>query len=344
MKYWLAIDGETKGPYAVEEIGEMLRRKRVNRDTPAMQEDGEEWVALSSLSEFRHSAGRPPAPPAVGVPSLERPSALGAALTGRVQPTVGPATRPVTVAPPSSAAPIIIIFAVVAVLAGGGGIYVKQGAQRMRREAAAAEAKAEEQRRAVEEAARKAAELKANPALALAGATRDEIIATLRKAEIIVAEEPLVVNMSTTPTRDADIAMVEGLKDIEVLHLGAGGITDEGLENLSGLHELRELSIGRIVKAEDESRDEAARPDPVRLDEVTDAGVEKLKNLKGLRKLHLSNCPVSDKAFETLGDMQGLYDLELINTSVTEAAARRFIQEHPRIAVTIRSPEFVIEP
>lgn len=339
MRYWLAIGGESSGPHTAEEISGMLRQNIIARDTPAMPEDGEDWTPLSSIPELSQLV----TPTVKRVAALERHTAFGGAMTGPAR--TGPAspTRPVTVAQPSSTGPVVIIFSVIAVLGLGGWFFVHQHSQKRGKEIAAAEAKAEEQRLVAEEAAREAAEREANPAMELEGATREVIIAALKKAGMEVTEKPFTVNMSGTPTKDADIAMVGGLSDLEVLHLGSGEITDEGIAVLSGMDVLRELSVGRIVKP-DAGEEDA----PVQLGggqmEVSDEALETLKKLKGLRKLHLWNCRISDGGFEALDDMQFLYDLELINTAITEAGARTFVEENPQVAVTVRSPGFLIKP
>lgn len=333
MKYWLAIGGESVGPHTVEEIRELLRKHHVTRDTPAMPEDGDEWTALGTLPEFA-AANRP-------MPSLQRHTALGGPRTARALPTAGPATRPVMVSTPSSAKPVIIILVVIAVFAAGGGIFVQQHSAKLKRETEAAEAKAAEQKAAAEAAAKAAAERAANPAMALEGASRDQIIAALKKqAEAVVTEGPFTVNLSTTPTDDTHLAMVKGLTGLEVLHVGGGKVTDAGLSALAGLSQLRELSIGAVVGA---GGDVTAAPS-AEARGITDAGLGKIKDLKTVRRLHLWNCSITDAGLEVLDEMRGLYDLELVNTSVTEAAARRFIEEHPAMTVTVRSPGFTIEP
>lgn len=315
----------------------MLRQNQVTRDTPAMPEDGEDWGTVGGIPEI----GPPPGPP---IPSLQRHSALGGTRTAVVQPTAAAATRPVVVSPPSSVGPVVIILVVIAVLAIGGGIFVYSHSQKRKAEIAEAEAQAEEYRQAVVAAEAERAAREANPALALEGAGREEVIAALVAAGAKVSENPFKVDLSSTPTRDVEIAMLKSLTDLEVLYLGSGAITDAGLEVLGGFDELRELSIGAATGG-DETNDAGVvgRRAGTPLD-VTDAGLEALKDLKGLRKLYITNCRITDAGFEFLDEMRGLSELELINTEVSEAAARRFAKDRPEIAVTVRSPGFVVEP
>ncbi|MCH7228758.1 GYF domain-containing protein [Haloferula sp. A504] len=336
MKYWLAVDGESTGPHSVEEIREMLRQHRVTRETPAMPEDGEEWGTVRGIPEI----APPPAPP---IQALQRHSALGGTRTAAVQPTAAAATRPVVVSQPSSVGPVVIILVVIAVLAIGGGIFVYSHSQKRKEAIAEAEAQAEEYRQAVVAAAAEKATREANPALALEGASREEVIAALVEAGAKVSQNPFKVDFSSTPTSDVEIAMLKSLTDLEVLYLGSGEITDAGLKVLGGFGELRELSIGVITGGDDEDAG-GVRPRAGTPLEVTDAGLEELKDLKGLRKLYLTNCRISDEGFEILDEMRGLSELELIGTGVTEAAARRFAEDRPEVAVTVRSPGFVVEP
>lgn len=337
MKFWLAIGGESVGPYSVEEIEEMLRQNQVTRDTPAMPEDGEEWASLASIPDF----APPSAPP---IQALQRHSALGGARTAMVQPTTPGATRPVVVSPPSSVGPVVIILVVIAVLAIGGGIFVYSHSQKRKAEIAEAEAQAEEYRQAVVAAEAEKAAREANPALALEGASREEVLAALVEAGAKISQGPFKVDLSSTPTSDVEVAMLKSLVDIEVLHLGSGEITDTGCKVLGGLGELRELSIGVATGGDEEGGAAVAKLSAGAMLNVTDTGLEELKDLKGLRKLYISNCPISNAGFEILAEMRGLSEVELTNTAVTETAARQFAEERPEIAVTVRSPAFVVEP
>jgi hypothetical protein len=342
MRFWLAIGGESVGPYTVEEIEGMLGQHHITRDTPALAEDaGEdgEWGPLSGLPEFRVPG---PPPPNLRPPTRRPPPVAGLVRPPAISTAPGASARPIPVAQPSSATPIIIILVVIAVLAGVGGIVVHQHSQNRKREIAAAEAKAEEQRKAAEEAAKKAAELAANPALRLKGASREQIIAALKaEAGAEVVERPFTVDLSGTPTSDVHVAMVEGLRELEVLRLGGGKISDGGLAPLAGLNRLRELSIGMTATGDGGPMAEAPHTGDL---EITDAGLEHLTDLKGLRKVRLRDCKITDAGLEILDRIQWLSELELVNTAVTEAGARHFAKENPEIAVTVRSPGFTLEP
>ena len=337
MKFWLAIGGESMGPYPVEEIQEMLRQNHVTRDVPAMPEEGEDWVPLSSIPEFAPA----PNPP---IQALQRHSALGGAQTAMVQPTTPGATRPMVVSPPSSVGPVAIIFIVIGVLAIGGGIFAYSHSQKRKAAIAEAEAQAEEYRQAVVAAEAEKAAREANPALALEGASREEVLAALVEAGAKISQAPFKVDLSSNPTSDVEVAMLKSLVDIEVLHLGSGEITDTGCRVLGGLSELRELSIGVVTGGDEEGGTTLPSFGASDMLNVTDAGLEELKDLKGLRKLYLTNCPISNAGFGILAEMRGLSEVELINTAVTETAARQFAEERPEIAVTVRSPAFVVEP
>ncbi len=61
-KYWLSVNGETRGPFAAAEVRTALAQKTVTLDTPACPENSQEWRPLSTLSEFREPSGPAPSP------------------------------------------------------------------------------------------------------------------------------------------------------------------------------------------------------------------------------------------------------------------------------------------
>src|SRR5262249_55110845 len=52
-RYWLALDGRTRGPYGVEQVRAALAGRQVTPETLACPEDGEQWQPLAQLTEFR---------------------------------------------------------------------------------------------------------------------------------------------------------------------------------------------------------------------------------------------------------------------------------------------------
>jgi len=59
-RYWLHIDGQTRGPYAVEQIRAALTARRITPETLACAESGKEWGPLKQTTEFSNYT-----PPAV---------------------------------------------------------------------------------------------------------------------------------------------------------------------------------------------------------------------------------------------------------------------------------------
>ena len=67
---------------------------------------------------------------------------------------------------------------------------------------------------------------------------------------------------------------------------------------------------------------------------VTDAGMEHLKGLKGLRRLNLKGTQVTDRGLESLHGLTELRELDLSNTRVSDAGSRRLQQVLPNVEIT----------
>src|SRR5262249_14644685 len=52
-KYWVAIQGKTRGPYVAEQIRAGLTTRQFTQDTQVWDESSKQWIAVSRLSEFR---------------------------------------------------------------------------------------------------------------------------------------------------------------------------------------------------------------------------------------------------------------------------------------------------
>jgi len=82
------------------------------------------------------------------------------------------------------------------------------------------------------------------------------------------------------------------------LSLRGTQLTDEGVPELQTLNSLQVLWLDRTS--------------------VSEAGLNWLSNLSGLRELGLRNCPVGDGLIELVGNMHQLSVLNVFGTKVTE--------------------------
>jgi hypothetical protein len=53
-KYWLAIDGKTRGPYVLDQIRAALATRQLTLDTLACADGAREWQPLGQHDEFRN--------------------------------------------------------------------------------------------------------------------------------------------------------------------------------------------------------------------------------------------------------------------------------------------------
>jgi Leucine Rich repeat len=104
---------------------------------------------------------------------------------------------------------------------------------------------------------------------------------------------------------DADLPLLRQLDHLSYLDLsGCTNVTDEGLKNLAGLSDLRELILGKVDS-----------PAP----KVTDAGLIVLESLPQLRFLSMPHTAVTDAGLAHLRQSRELELLDLDNSSITDA-------------------------
>lgn len=103
-------------------------------------------------------------------------------------------------------------------------------------------------------------------------------------------------------TTDNDLEYLTALNQLRQLSLGETKITDGGLEHLRGLPQLRGLELGYT--------------------EITDAGLEHLKELPRLGALGLTDTKITDAGLEHLKGLN-LGFLSLKGTLVTRTGVKR---------------------
>src|SRR5438270_9218201 len=62
QKYWLHVNGQTRGPYSVEQLRAGVIAREFTLDTPACPENEKEWQPLNKRTEFRHFVPPPVTP------------------------------------------------------------------------------------------------------------------------------------------------------------------------------------------------------------------------------------------------------------------------------------------
>jgi hypothetical protein len=97
------------------------------------------------------------------------------------------------------------------------------------------------------------------------------------------------------------------------LSFGSGGMTDEGLKELTGLKTLQYLFLYNTP--------------------VTDAGLKELAGLKSLRALSLSSTMVTDAGLKELSRLKSLQYLYLQHTQVTDAGVAELQKALPQLKV-----------
>jgi uncharacterized protein (TIGR02996 family) len=117
---------------------------------------------------------------------------------------------------------------------------------------------------------------------------------------------------------DEFLARLAHLERLEVLEVSGmhGRLTDEGLNSLRGLSQLR------VLKLEEHPG-------------ITDAGLAHLARLNHLECLDLSQTGVSDGGLVHLRGVKGLECLVVCNTAVTEAGARVLSESLPKVTIAV---------
>ncbi|WP_237722547.1 leucine-rich repeat domain-containing protein [Singulisphaera acidiphila] len=168
------------------------------------------------------------------------------------------------------------------------------------------------------------------------------------------------LNLSS-PVADADLVNLSRLTNLRLLRLNGGGngITDEGLANLKGLTELRELILrnsqvtgtgltalqGMIAMADLKlinSHLETLEPLQrmtglkslwIHRSPLDDRGLKHVENLKSLQYLSLEDTRITDDGLKSLLDLRGLREVDARGTGVTIMGSATFQQSNPKTSI-----------
>lgn len=114
---------------------------------------------------------------------------------------------------------------------------------------------------------------------------------------------------------DTDLAMLEGMPNLNFLHLGWTRVEGPGLAHIARLPNLQRLILMKSL--------------------IDDRALEHLAGMGQLRMLNLQATAVSDQGLPQLGQLPQLQDLILTDTQVTEPAARQLRQQLPQTRIQL---------
>ncbi|MEI8195301.1 MAG: M56 family metallopeptidase, partial [Phycisphaerae bacterium] len=118
--------------------------------------------------------------------------------------------------------------------------------------------------------------------------------------DIKTPDQPImVVDLTKTAVTDNRLEHLKGLIQLKALYLGDTKVSDAGLEHLKGLHQLKSLYLGGT--------------------KVTDGGLEHLKGLNQLEELYLSKTAITDTGLVHLKGLDQLGYLYMDDLQVTDA-------------------------
>ena len=150
---------------------------------------------------------------------------------------------------------------------------------------------------------------------------------------------------------DVEMKYLDGLPQLQELHVGSQDVTDVGMENVKGLKELRSVEISvtsitdngllclgsvpslrKIRLFSNDKLTSAAGgnlrclPQLIDVDmahaPITDEGLEGLASLQDLRTLCLADCGITDDGLKRLQRLAHLESLDLNGTEVTDAGLK----------------------
>ena len=123
-----------------------------------------------------------------------------------------------------------------------------------------------------------------------------------------------LVNLSDTEIKDADLANLQEMTEVERLNLANVSVTDAGLAQLEGLSNLAALDLSGT--------------------NVTDAGLIHLGGLTHLRFLYLDGTQVTDTGLIQLEGLKNLRQLSVDETNVTDSGIEAIKLKSPGVDVS----------
>jgi hypothetical protein len=122
-----------------------------------------------------------------------------------------------------------------------------------------------------------------------------------------------LLGLSNGQVTDAGLVYLQGLKQLQGLCLDDTQVTDAGLVHLRGSKQLRRLDLNRT--------------------RITDAGLVHLRELKQLQALGLGGNQVTDVGLEHLRGLKRLQALSLYGTKVTDQGVEKLQQALPNCEI-----------
>lgn len=139
--------------------------------------------------------------------------------------------------------------------------------------------------------------------------------------------------------RDAGMEAIGRLKQLEKLDLDMANVTDVGMKHLAGCEALTELDVTRnkLTAAGFQALEENRKLTKITVGVYAgDAEVKAIARLKQLEELELRHTDVTDRGLEVLKDLNNLRSLVLIGGKVTEAGVEACQRLLPNCKVEYR--------
>jgi hypothetical protein len=125
---------------------------------------------------------------------------------------------------------------------------------------------------------------------------------------------------------ESGFGCLEGLKNLRMIGISGGEITDAGLAHLASLRHLETLYLFDARRITDAGMAHVGKMSTLRNlclasnTAITDKGVAQIAKLRQLQELHLSGCDFTDSALVYLKDLKSLHKLSLsADRKITDA-------------------------
>jgi len=139
----------------------------------------------------------------------------------------------------------------------------------------------------------------------------------------------------------ADVSRTAGLPPsrfrlVAISVFGSRSLTGDGLTNLSGLRDLRELQLASTCVSDDDLKSvdglTSLRVLGLAGTRVTDAGMPHLAKLPNLTTLWLCSLQMSDRGLQCLNPLEHIRVLHVQDTQVTEEGLLRYVHSHKMLS------------